>query len=82
MLQKAAGAAVWLAEHEDETQDGPFNYYLEPTMRQAWAAMLDGVALEIPDYEPPPTASSAEAEAASYDEEAARLAAEVFSDAS
>ena len=82
MLQKAAGAAVWLAEHEDETQDGPFSFYLEPTMRQAWAAMLDGVALEIPDYEPPPAEASAEAEAASYDEEAARLAAKAFADPS
>ena len=76
MLQKAAGAAVWLAEHEDETQDGPFNFYLEATMRQAWAAMLDGTLLEIPDYVPP------EPPAPEVDEEAAELARQAFADPS
>ncbi len=70
VAQKAAGAAVWLREHDELTTDGPFRFYLEPVQRQAWASVLDGAALEIPDYTPP--------EPPHDEDEAAALAAEVF----
>lgn len=79
MLQKAAGAAVWLVENVEP--DGAFTYYAEADQRQAWASVLEGVQLEIPDYEPP-AKTSAEREVEEIDEEAARIAAEAFADPS
>jgi len=50
--QKAAGAAVWMAENAK--YEGPFMFHDESLQRQAWAAVLGGAMLEIPDYVPPP----------------------------
>ncbi len=71
LYQKAAGAAVWLAEHTQN--EGPFYFYDEDGQRRAWAAMLDGEALPIPDYAPPEPPLDPKAQ-----EEADRIAAEVF----
>jgi ERF superfamily len=66
--QKAAGAAVWMAENVQP--EGPFFIYDEALQRQAWASVLEGHLLPIPDYVPP----EPPAEAAELDEEAARAA--------
>lgn len=68
MLQKAGGAAVWMQENVQP--DGAFHFYTEEFMRKAWAGVLDGHALEIPDYVP--------AEPPGAEEEVERIAAEVF----
>ncbi len=79
MLQKAAGAVCWLHD-TDVGVDGPFVHFLEKHHRAAWHSVLGGADLQIPDYVPPEPATSAEAEAESYDEEAARMAAESFAE--
>ncbi len=84
MRQKAAGAACWLHDTGAGTSDVPFDapsHFTEDKHRAAWKSVLGGADLQIPNYEPPPTESSAEAEAESYDEEAARIAAETFAEA-
>ncbi len=73
MLQKAAGACVWLIEHSEP--EGPFTFYDETQTRKAWAHVLDGVVLEIPDYVPPEPPIPPEVA-----EEAERIAAEVFAE--
>jgi hypothetical protein len=55
---------------ENVQPDGPFTYYDEELERKAWAAVLEGHLLPIPDYVPP----APSAEAAELDEEAARAA--------
>ena len=49
--QKAQGASVWLVDNAPP--DGPFTFHDEDLTRKAWAHVLQGTALEIPDYEPP-----------------------------
>jgi hypothetical protein len=71
LYRKAAGASVWLVENVEN--EGPFFFYDEAAQRRAWAAMLDGVALPIPDYVPPEPPLDPKAQ-----EEAERIAAEVF----
>ena len=71
-LQKAAGAVVYLAE--DETQP------LGPTpsvelYQKAWASVLDGAALEVPDWKAPEISRSVDVP----DEEAERIANETIS---
>lgn len=67
MLQKAAGAAVWIVENAKP--EGPFTFYDEALMRLAWGGVLDGHELAIPDYVAPEKAheelDEAAAEAAS-----------------
>lgn len=67
MLQKAAGAAVWCNDNENTPMGvaASVEHY-----RAGWAHVLDGVALEIPDYTPPENPAS--------DPEANRIAEEVF----
>lgn len=64
MLQKAAGAVVQLHD-TDAGRTGPFAFFDVAAQRAAWASVLDGTLLEIPDYKPP-------------DPEAERIADEVF----
>jgi hypothetical protein len=72
--QKAAGAAVWL--HENVKAVGPDALFFdEAEQRKAWAHVLEGALLEIPDYVPP----EQPAEATDMDE-AAQRAAEAESD--
>ena len=52
MLQKAAGAAVWLAENPNTPVGGTWSVEHQ---RQGWAAVMDGAQLEVPDLgESPP----------------------------
>jgi hypothetical protein len=51
MGQKCAGASVWLIDNAPP--EGPFTFHDESIQRQAWAHVLGGHLLEIPDYEPP-----------------------------
>lgn len=53
MLQKAAGAAVWLAENPNTPVGGTLSVEHQ---RQGWAAVMDGAQLEVPDLgtESPP----------------------------
>jgi hypothetical protein len=70
MLQKASGAVVWLAENPN-TPIGPtpsVEHY-----RKAWAHVLDGVMLEVPEWQP-----RSMDESATPDEEAERLADEAI----
>lgn len=73
LVRKAAGACVWLPEHASD--DGPFRYYDEDLQRRAWASVMDGVALAIPDYVPPELPVEPDEEA---DPEVEAIAAEVF----
>jgi hypothetical protein len=73
MFQRAAGAVVWLQENVQSEGPG-FRFFDESAMRQAWAAILGGVALEIPDYVPEPPGAE------DVDEEAERLARETFAE--
>ena len=69
MLQKAAGAAVWIRENDEQTFQAPeFHFATVNNMRLAWKAVMDGHDLPIPDYEPPEPPSP------EVDEEAAKLA--------
>lgn len=71
MFQRAAGAVCWL--HDNVQTEGPdFLFFDEEAQRKAWAHVLDGMLLEIPDYMP------VEPEAPDVDEEAAQLARESF----
>lgn len=81
ILQKAAGAAVALVSNDKLLPpfDGP-PWFGVDEQGAAWASVLDGTALEIPDYKPPEK-TPGEQEAESIDEEAARMAAEVFAEA-
>jgi hypothetical protein len=73
--QKSVGAGLWLASNV--THDGPFFFYDEDAQRKAWAFVLEGApALAIPDYEP----LEPELDPAAQ-EEADRIAAEVFAEA-
>lgn len=60
MLQKASGAAVWMLENAKPEGAG-FLFHDEPLQRQAWAAVLDGTVLAIPDYTPPEPPGAVEA---------------------
>lgn len=71
LFQKAAGAVVWLAEN-DNTPLGPapsVEHY-----QRAWAHVMEGAVLEVPEWRPPaePAADPP------VDDEAARIADEVF----
>lgn len=69
-LQKASTVCVWLMEEVEPTGAG-FYSFDEATMRRGWARVVDGHALEIPDYvapEPEPSENS------DPDSEAERLA--------
>jgi len=50
MLQKAGGAAVWMADNVKSEGPG-FTFHDFDLMRLAWAAVLGGSVLEIPDYD-------------------------------
>lgn len=50
MLQKAAGAAVWIAENDDTPIGGSWSV---EHIRQGFAHVLDGALLEVPDLPPP-----------------------------
>ena len=71
LWQKAAGATVWLVENTEH--EGPFRFYDESWQRRAWAAVLDGAVLPIPDYQPPEPEGE-------VDPETERLAREAFTD--
>ena len=75
MLQKAAGATVWLAENEN-TPFGPTASVEH--FQKAWAKVLDGAVLEVPEWQPRviPVPSGAP-----IDPEAERIGEEVFHDA-
>lgn len=75
LWQKAAGAQIWMLENRQP--DAAFQYHDENLIRRAWAFVLDAAVLKIPDYEPP---AAAQAEADQFDEDAARIAAEVFAE--
>lgn len=61
LFQKAAGAVVYLVEnYESEMAD--FVTYQEEDMRAAFAQVMDGAVLEIPDYVPPEEPVDPEAE--------------------
>lgn len=81
MLQKAGGAAVWMIENAKSEGPG-FTFFDEDLMRLAWAAMLGGSVLEIPDYTPlePPGADEALEAAAEEAEQAAISEAEAAQD--
>jgi hypothetical protein len=70
MLQKAAGATVWLAENENTPMGSTpsVDHY-----RKAWAHVLDGTVLEVPDASENPASDS------EIDDEAERLADETIS---
>ena len=51
MGQKCQGASVWLVDNAQA--EGPFTFHDESLTRQAFAHVLGGHTLEIPDYEPP-----------------------------
>jgi hypothetical protein len=53
-LQKACTVCVWLMEQVKPNPVGGY-YFDEATMRGAWSQVVDGHALEIPDYSPPAT---------------------------
>jgi hypothetical protein len=74
VFQKAAGAVVWLQENVESEGPG-FLFFGEAEHRKAWASVLEGHLLEIPDYVQP------EPPAPPVDEEAERLAREAFADA-
>lgn len=76
MLQKAAGAAIWLHESEHVKYQGEFRYFGEPEQRGAWASVLDGHLLEIPDYKPPPKPEQADLSDEELKAEADRLVGE------
>lgn len=76
MLQKAAGAAIWLHESEHVKYQGEFRYFGEPEQRGAWASVLDGHLLEIPDYKPPAKAEQADLSDEELKAEADRLVGE------
>jgi hypothetical protein len=73
-LQKAATVVVWLME-EVEPSGAGFYSFDQDTMRRAWARVVDGHALEIPDYVAPEPEPS---EISDYDEEVERLADEAI----
>lgn len=50
MFQKAAGAVVWLQTNVQH--EGPFRFFDEDKQRAAWASILGGTVLAIPDYVP------------------------------
>ena len=58
LLQKAAGAAVWLAENPNTPMGSTWS---REHQRQGWAAVMDGVQLEVPDLAEP-SAEEAELE--------------------
>jgi hypothetical protein len=64
MLQKAAGAAVALAENKGfpEEKEPPFRIYDVEVQQKAWAVVTNQL-LEIPDYEPPEPPVDPEVEA-------------------
>jgi hypothetical protein len=74
VFQKAAGAVCWLHD-TDAGREGPFAFYGVDQWTAAWASVLDGQRLEIPDYVPPEPPLPAEVE-----EEAERLAREASGD--
>lgn len=76
MLQKAAGAAIWLHESEHVKYQGEFRYFGEPEQRGAWASVLEGHLLEIPDYKPPAKAEQADLSDEELKAEADRLVGE------
>jgi hypothetical protein len=65
VLQKAAGAVVWLAENGTNAV-GPLPPSV-PLYTRAWASVMDGVFLEVPEWQP-----------RSMDSEADAIADEVF----
>jgi hypothetical protein len=72
LLQKAAGAVVYLHDHI-EYEMGELVFFTQERQAVAWAAILDGHPhLEIPDYVPPEPPDS------EIDEEAERLAREAL----
>lgn len=71
IFQKACGAVCWLHDN-DAGREGPFAFFGVEEWRKAWASVLDGHLLEIPDYVPP--------EPPGADEDAERIGAEVFAD--
>jgi hypothetical protein len=72
VFQKGCGAVCWLHDN-NAGAEGEFHFFGVEQWRQAWAAILGGHVLEIPDYVPEPPAPP-------VDEEAERLAREAFSD--
>lgn len=75
VAQKAAGAAVWIRENQDQTFVPPeFNFATVDNMRLAWKAVMNGEDLPIPDYVPP------EPPAPDLDEEAALEAQAAMAD--
>jgi len=70
LWQKAVGAYLWL--HENVEQSGPFLIIALEDVRKAFASVLGGTMLVIPDYSPPTPEPNVP------DEEAARLADETF----
>lgn len=54
LLQKAAGAAVWIRTNDEHTFQAPEFYFgTVENMALAWKAVMDGADLPIPDYVPP-----------------------------
>lgn len=74
LWQKAAGAVMWLQENTEH--DGPFIYYDQDQQRRAWAHVLGGHALPIPDYEAPEPPGAKEALDAAEEEARAAQADE------
>jgi DNA recombination protein Rad52 len=72
LWQKALGAYLWL--HDNVEADGPFTIITIDDVRRAFASVLGGHRLEIPDYVPPEPP-----EPDVPDEEAARIADETIS---
>jgi Rad52/22 family double-strand break repair protein len=68
LFQKAATVCVDLVENTP-TEGAGFTFYTEERMRAAWAKVVDGHMLTIPDYVPPEPEP-----AGGYDEEAEMLA--------
>jgi hypothetical protein len=68
VLQKAAGATVWLAEHGTNAV-GPLPITVELYQR-AWAAVMDGTVLEGIEWQPPEPPADADAEAERLADEA------------
>jgi hypothetical protein len=67
LLQKAAGATVWLAENENTPMGSvpAVNHYAA-----AWATVLGGTVLEVPDYAPPQPEADPDSEAERLADEA------------
>ncbi len=78
VFQKAAGAATWLAENVESEGPG-FYFFDESSHRQAWASVLEGHTLEIPDYVPPEPPGADEAVERELAEDAAQDAAADYS---